>query len=226
MLYNIKKSFATHHIKQNNHTIYFEEYGNPLGIPVIFLHGGPGSGCNEAQKAIFDYKKYRVVFLDQRGSGKSTPKGEIKNNTTLKLIDDIEVVRKHLKIERWIVVGGAWGATLALAYGQVHTDRVEAMILRALFLGTKKEIEWAFFDAPLKFRPELIYRLNDFLNNKTLINPIFALGKMLENKNEKIRTLGADLWLAYESNLSTIQFDYNTFNEVLSNSGKKKKNIT
>ena len=80
-----------------------------------------------------------------------------------------------------------------------------------------------FFDAPLKFRPELIYRLNDFLNNKTLINPIFALGKMLENKNEKIRTLGADLWLAYESNLSTIQFDYNTFNEVLSNSGKKKK---
>ena len=97
------------------------------------------------------------------------------------------------------------------------------MILRALFLGTKKEIEWAFFDAPLKFRPELIYRLNDFLNNKTSINPIFALGKMLENKNEKIRILGADLWLAYESNLSTIQFDYNTFNEVLSNSGKKKK---
>ena len=223
MLYNIKKSFAIHHIKQDQHTIYFEEYGNSRGIPVIFLHGGPGSGCNEAQKAIFDYKKYRVVFLDQRGSGKSTPKGEIKNNTTLKLVDDIEVVRRYLKIERWIVVGGSWGATLALAYGQAHTDRVEAMILRALFLGTKKEIEWAFFDAPLKFRPELIYRLNDFLNNNTLINPIFALGKMLENKNQKIRTLGASLWLAYESNLSTIQFDYNTFNEVLSNSGKKKK---
>ena len=172
MLYSIKKSFAIHHIKQNNHTIYFEEYGNSKGIPVIFLHGGPGSGCNEGQKVIFDYKKYRVVFLDQRGSGKSTPKGAIKNNTTLKLIEDIELVRKYLKIERWMVVGGSWGATLALAYAQAHTAKVEAMILRALFLGTKKEIDWAFFEAPLKFRPELIHKLNDFLNHKKLINPI------------------------------------------------------
>ena len=121
MLYNIKKSFAIHHIKHNNHTIYFEDYGNPLVIPVIFLNGGPGCVCNEDQKTIFDYKRYRVVFLDQIGSGKSTPKGEIRNNTTLKLIDDIEVVRKFLKIERWIVVGGSWGATLAIAYGQAHT---------------------------------------------------------------------------------------------------------
>ena len=157
----------------DGHKIYVEKIGNSKGVPFVFLHGGPGSGCNEAQKAIFDYKKYRVVFLDQRGSGKSTPKGEIKNNTTLMLIEDIEVVRKYLKIERWLVVGGSWGATLALAYGQAHTDKVEAMILRALFLGTKKEIKWAFFDAPLKFRPELIYRLNDFLNKKKLINPNF-----------------------------------------------------
>ena len=220
MLYSIKKSFAIHHIKQNNHTIYFEEYGNSKGMPVIFLHGGPGSGCNEGQKAIFDYKKYRVVFLDQRGSGKSIPKGAIKNNTTLKLIEDIELVRKYLKIDRWIVVGGSWGATLALAYAQAHTGKVEAMILRALFLGTKKEIDWAFFEAPLKFRPELIHRLNDFLNHKKLINPIFTLGKMLESENQKIRTLGANLWLAYESNLSTIKFNYDSFNKTLSKSSK------
>ena len=220
MLYSIKKSFAIHHIKQNNHTIYFEEYGNSKGIPVIFLHGGPGSGCNEGQKAIFDYKKYRVVFLDQRGSGKSTPKGTIKNNTTLKLIEDIELVRKYLKIDRWIVVGGSWGATLALAYAQAHTGKVEAMVLRALFLGTKKEIDWAFFEAPLKFRPELIHRLNDFLNHKKLINPIFTLGKMLESENQKIRNLGANLWLAYESNLSTIKFSYDSFNKILSKSNK------
>ena len=220
MLYSIKKSFAIHHIKQNNHTIYFEEYGNSKGIPVIFLHGGPGSGCNEGQKAIFDYKKYRVVFLDQRGSGKSTPKGTIKNNTTLKLIEDIELVRKYLKIDRWIVVGGSWGATLALAYAQAHTGKVEAMVLRALFLGTKKEIDWAFFEAPLKFRPELIHRLNDFLNHKKLINPIFTLGKMLESENQKIRNLGANLWLAYESNLSTIKFSYDSFNKILLKSNK------
>ncbi len=225
MLYNIKKSFATHHIKLDNYNIYLEEYGNSSGIPVIFLHGGPGSGCNEGQKVIFDYKKYRVVFLDQRGAGKSTPKGGIKNNTTSKLIDDIELVRKYLKIESWIVVGGSWGATLAIAYAQAHTTKVKAMILRALFLGTKKEVDWAFFDAPLKFRPELIYKLNDFLNNKKLINPIFTLGKMLESKNEKTRNLGADLWLAYESNLSTIEFNYSSFNKVLSNFNKKKKKI-
>ena len=225
MLYNIKKSFAIHHIKKNIHTIYFEEYGNPTGIPVIFLHGGPGSGCNEGQKAIFDYKKYRVIFLDQRGSGKSTPKGSIKNNTTLELIDDIEAVRKYLKIESWIVVGGSWGATLGLAYAQVHKSKVESIILRALFLGTKEEIDWAFFDSPLKFRPELIYRLNDFLNNKKLINPIFALGKMLESKNNQTRNLGANLWLAYESNLSTIKFNYNSFNKVLSNSINETKLI-
>ena len=138
MLYSIKKPFAIHHIQQNNHTLYFEEYGNLDGIPAIFLHGGPGSGCNDSQKAIFDYKKYRVVFLDQRGSGKSSPKGSTRNNTTSKLIEDIEVVRKYLKIESWVVVGGSWGATLALAYAQVHTSKVESIILRALFLGTKK----------------------------------------------------------------------------------------
>ena len=225
MLYSIKKPFAIHHIQQNNHTLYFEEYGNLDGIPAIFLHGGPGSGCNDSQKAIFDYKKYRVVFLDQRGSGKSSPKGSTKNNTTSKLIEDIEVVRKYLKIESWIVVGGSWGATLALAYAQVHTSKVESIILRALFLGTKKEINWAFFDAPLKFRPELIYRLNQLLNNKKLVNPIFALGKMLQSKNNQTRSLGANLWLAYESNLSSIQFNYNSFNEVLSNSIKKTKLI-
>ena len=223
MLYNIKKSFAIHHIKLDNYTIYLEEYGNSNGIPVIFLHGGPGSGCNEGQKVIFDYKKYRVVFLDQRGAGKSTPKGEIKNNTTSKLIDDIEFVREYLKIESWIVVGGSWGATLAIAYAQAHTAKVKAMILRALFLGTKKEVDWAFFDAPLKFRPEIIYKLNGFLKNKKLINPIFTLGKMLENKNKKTRNLAAELWLAYESNLSTIEFNYNSFKKIFSNLNKKKK---
>ena len=223
MLYSIKKPFAIHQIKQDSHTIYFEEYGNAKGIPVVFLHGGPGSGCTEGQKAIFDYKKYRVLFMDQRGSGKSTPRGSLKNNTTLRLIDDIEFVRKYLKIESWIVVGGSWGATLALAYAQTHTFKVEAMLLRALFLGTKKEIDWAFFGAPLKFRPESIYRLNDLLNNKKIVNPIFTLGKMLESKNKKIRILGANLWLAYESNLSTIKFNYDNFNEALSDTSKEKK---
>ena len=222
MLYNIKKSFAIHQIKQNNHTIYFEEYGNPKGIPVIFLHGGPGSGCNDNQKALFDYKKFRVIFLDQRGAGKSVPKGSVKNNTTLLLINDIELVRKYLKISSWIVVGGSWGATLAVAYAEMYHTKVEAMILRSLFLGTKKEVDWAFFEAPLRFRSQLFYEVNNILNQKKLVNPIYILGPMLENKNHKIKSLAARLWLAYESNLSTIKFNYKNLQEIKLDIAKKK----
>ena len=97
MLYTIKNAFATHHIKRGGHLIYFEEYGNPKGIPVIFLHGGPGSGCSDSQKSIFNKKKHRVIFLDQRGSGRSTPKGRLKENTTNYLIQDIDYIRDVLK---------------------------------------------------------------------------------------------------------------------------------
>ena len=221
MLYNIKKSFAIHQIKQNNHTIYFEEYGNPTGIPVIFLHGGPGSGCNDNQKALFNYKKYRVVFLDQRGSGKSIPKGSIKNNTTNLLIDDIELVRKYLNIPSWIVVGGSWGATLAVAYAEMYNNKVDAMILRSLFLGTKKEVDWAFFEAPLRFRPKLFYIVNNILKQKKKLNPIYIIGPMLESKNNKVRSLAARIWLAYESNLSTIKFNYKNLEDIKSNIERK-----
>ena len=149
MLYNIKKSFAIHQIKQDNYSLYFEEYGNPNGIPVLFLHGGPGSGCNDTHKAIFNYKKYRVIFLDQRGAGKSSPKGCTINNTTQLLIKDIEFIRNYLKISSWVVVGGSWGATLAVAYAELHSKKVDAIVIRSLFLGTEEEIEWAFFKAPL-----------------------------------------------------------------------------
>jgi len=221
MLYNIKKSFAIHQIKQNNHTIYFEEYGNPTGIPVIFLHGGPGSGCNDNQKALFNYKKYRVVFLDQRGSGKSIPKGSIKNNTTSLLIDDIELVRKYLNIPSWIVVGGSWGATLAVAYAEMYNNKVDAMILRSLFLGTKKEVDWAFFEAPLRFRPKLFYIVNNILKQKKKLNPIYIIGPMLESKNNKVRSLAARIWLAYESNLSTIKFNYKNLEDIKFNIERK-----
>ena len=225
MLYNIKKSFARHQIKQKNHTIYFEEYGNPKGISVLFLHGGPGSGCNDNQKALFDYKKFRVIFLDQRGAGKSVPKGSVKNNTTLLLINDIELVRKYLKIESWIVVGGSWGATLAVAYAEIYNTKVEAMILRSLFLGTKKEVDWAFFEAPMSFRPQLFYEINYILNQKKLVNPIYVLGPMLENKDKKIKSLAAHLWLAYESNLSTIKFNYKNLDDIKFNIGKKETKL-
>ena len=124
------------------HTLYAEEAGNPQGIPVIFLHGGPGSGCNENHRRYFNPKKYRVVLFDQRGCHRSTPAGETKNNSTQDLLQDIERIREHLGIDQWMVFGGSWGATLGLLYAQSHPSRVLALVLRGTFLARQTDLDW------------------------------------------------------------------------------------
>ncbi len=124
------------------HTVYVEEAGNPRGIPVIFLHGGPGSGCNENHRRYFNPKKYRVVLFDQRGCNRSTPAGETRNNSTPELLQDIERIREHLGIDQWLVFGGSWGATLGLLYAQSHPSRVLGMILRGTFLARQRDLDW------------------------------------------------------------------------------------
>ena len=217
MLYPIKKSFAIHKMKRDQHLIYVEEYGNKNGIPIIFLHGGPGSGCNDWQKGLFNSKVFRVVFVDQRGSGKSVPKRSLENNSTYELIDDIEYLRKFLKIDDWFLVGGSWGSTLAIAYGQKHPDVVKGMVLRSLFLGTTEEIEWAFRKGPLIFKPKLIYELNLILKNSKDENPTIKLGKMLESKNISDKCIAAELWQEYEKNLSSINSLEHDFESIVKN---------
>ncbi len=215
MLYTIKKSFATHQIKRDDHLIYIEEYGKVNGIPILFLHGGPGSGCSDWQKELFNSKVYRVIFLDQRGSGKSVPKRLLKNNTIFDLIEDIEYIRTYLKIDKWFLVGGSWGSTLAIAYGEEYPNLIKGMVLRSLFLGTDEEVEWAFCRGPIIFKPQLIKELNLILNNEANSNPIENLGKMLESKNLKEACIAAELWQEYEKNLSSIKsFNYD-FNIIL-----------
>lgn len=124
------------------HTLYWEECGNPQGQPVLFLHGGPGSGCSPKHRQFFDPAHYRIVLFDQRGAGQSTPLGEIRNNTTPMLIGDIEHLRTLLGIDRWLVFGGSWGSTLALAYGQAYPERCAGFVLRGIFLCTPAEIDW------------------------------------------------------------------------------------
>lgn len=124
------------------HTLYWEESGNPQGLPVLFLHGGPGSGTSPRHRQFFDPAHYRIVLFDQRGSGKSTPLGEIRNNTTQLLVADIERLRALLGIPQWLVFGGSWGSTLALAYGQAHPQACLGFVLRGIFLCTPAEIEW------------------------------------------------------------------------------------
>lgn len=124
------------------HTLYWEESGNPDGIPVVFLHGGPGSGTSPKHRQFFDPARYRIVLFDQRGAGKSTPLGEFHDNTTQLLVQDIEQLREMLGITQWLVFGGSWGSTLALAYGQTHPDRCLGFVLRGIFLSSDAEIDW------------------------------------------------------------------------------------
>ena len=136
------------------HTIYWEECGNPDGIPVLFLHGGPGAGLSPQHRRFFDPQRYRVILFDQRGAGKSTPLGEWRSNTTQLLIDDIETLRAQFGIAQWLVFGGSWGSTLALAYGQAHPEACLGFVLRGIFLCTQAEIDW-FIEGVRWFYPEL-----------------------------------------------------------------------
>ena len=138
----------------NGHKIYYEQYGNPNGKPVLFLHGGPGAGFSNSHKAFFDSKIFRVIFFDQRGSGRSIPYAETDNNNTESLISDIERLRVFLKIENWYLFGGSWGSTLALLYGIYFPQRCLGFILRGIFLGTIDEINWFLYDIR-KFFPDL-----------------------------------------------------------------------
>src|SRR3954468_11984765 len=126
------------------HSLYFEESGNPRGKPVVFLHGGPGGGSEAKQRRFFDPARYRIVLFDQRGCGKSTPHASLVDNTTWHLVSDIEALREHLGIARWQVFGGSWGSTLALAYAETHPDRVTELVLRGIFLLRKLEIDWFY----------------------------------------------------------------------------------
>jgi len=127
------------------HRMYWEESGNPRGVPVVFLHGGPGAGSSAVHRQFFDPSFYRIVVLDQRGAGRSTPLGCIENNTTPRLIEDLERLRKHLAIDRWLVFGGSWGSTLAIAYAEHHPERVLGLVLRGIFLCRPSEIEWFLY---------------------------------------------------------------------------------
>lgn len=146
---------AQHLAVGDGHEIYVETVGRSGGIPVVYLHGGPGSGCQPDHRRLFDPSRFHAVLFDQRGAGRSRPRGLLEANTLPHLIADMEIIRESLSFERWLVVGGSWGATLALAYAQVHPQRVSGIVLRATFLGTREELEGAFLVNLPRLYPEL-----------------------------------------------------------------------
>src|SRR5688572_455468 len=136
------------------HTIYWEESGNPNGKPAVFVHGGPGGGTDPKQRRFFDPAKYRIVLFDQRGCGKSTPAASLHDNTTWHLVDDMERIREHLRIQRWLVFGGSWGSTLSLAYAQRHPERVSELVLRGIFMLRPAELQWFYQDGASALFPD------------------------------------------------------------------------
>lgn len=189
----------------DGHWIYVEEVGKKGGIPTLFLHGGPGSGSQHAHRALFDPDKNHAILFDQRGSGRSHPYLERRANTTADLIDDIERIREFHRIDRWIVTGGSWGSTLALAYAQAHPKRVAALVLRAVFLGTSAEVEWAFIDGPRRFHPVLYDAFVAALPQAERDDPLNAYVRRINDPDPAIHAPAAGIWNTYERALSVIE---------------------
>lgn len=185
------------------HTIYWEQSGNPEGIPVIFLHGGPGAGSTPAQRRFFDPSFYRIIILDQRGAGRSTPLGELHDNTTVHLIQDLEQLRQHLKIEKWLIFGGSWGSTLALAYGEAHPNRCLGFILRGIFLCRKKEIDWFLYGLQTFF-PDAWKTFVAPLSTEERKDILTAYYQRLKNPDPHIHMSAARSWSTYEGSCSTL----------------------
>ncbi|MCM0019348.1 MAG: prolyl aminopeptidase [Tagaea sp.] len=187
----------------DRHAMYWEQSGNPRGVPVVFLHGGPGAGATPAHRRFFDPYHYRIVVFDQRGAGRSTPHGEIAANTTPILVDDIERLRAHLGIERWHVFGGSWGSTLALAYAQAHPARVRSLALRGIFLGRKSEIDWFLYGIGNVF-PEAWKAFAHFLPEAERGDLLGAYWARLIDPDPAVHLPAARAWSAYEGACSTL----------------------
>jgi proline iminopeptidase len=180
------------------HTIYWEECGNPSGVPVLFLHGGPGAGCSPEHRRFFDPQYYRIVLFDQRGAGRSTPHGETRNNTTAHLVRDIEALRGLLKIPQWHVFGGSWGSTLALAYAQTHPQPCLSLTLRGIFLLQAYEVDW-FLHGMRNFAPQAWEQFVEFLPEPLRGDLCDGYWTQLNHELPEIRAAAANAWAGYEA---------------------------
>src|SRR5947207_1921601 len=186
----------------DGHEIYVESIGRADGIPAIYLHGGPGSGCQPDHRRLFDPERFHAVLFDQRGAGRSRPKGRREANTLPHLIADMEAIREKFGFERWMIVGGSWGATLALAYAQAHPDRVTGIVLRATFLGTRKEIEDGFLDVLPRTFPGLYEDFLSVLPLEERKQPIDAYFRRILDENSVVHSPAARAWGETERILS------------------------
>ena len=185
------------------HVMYWEECGNPRGVPLVFLHGGPGGGSSPDHRRYYDPEFYRIIVYDQRGAGQSTPLGSLVDNTTAHLIADLERLREHLQIERWLVFGGSWGSTLALAYAEAHPARVLGLVLRGIFLCRPLEIRWFLYDMRY-FYPEAWRLFAGFIPKEERDDLLAAYYRRLTHPDPAVHMPAAHVWSRYESSCSTL----------------------
>lgn len=189
------------------HTVHYEECGNPKGKPLIFLHGGPGGGIDPVYRRYFDPRKWRIVLLDQRGCGKSKPFAELRENTTWDLVADIEKLREHLGIDRWVVFGGSWGSTLSLAYAETHPKRVKALVLRGIFLLRRSELRWFYQEGASHLFPEAWESYLAPIPKGERGDLMKAYYKRLTSRNREVRKNAARAWSIWEGSTSKLYTD-------------------
>ena len=187
----------------NGHALYWESCGNPQGMPVLFLHGGPGGACSASSRRFFDPSRYRIILFDQRGCGRSTPAGSLEANTTAHLIGDIEALRNLLAVERWLLFGGSWGATLALAYAQQFPQQVSAMVLRAVFTARQSELNWLYRQGASHIFPEAWARFVAFIPEAERTDLVAAYHARLTSGNAAVELAAARAWCVWEDALAT-----------------------
>ncbi|MGE4131153.1 MAG: prolyl aminopeptidase [Bdellovibrionales bacterium] len=188
----------------SRHEIHYEEVGQPKGPAVLFIHGGPGGGVEPSHRRYFDPSYFRAVLFDQRGCGRSTPYADLEENTTWDLVADIEKLRQHLGIEKWIVFGGSWGSTLSLLYAETHPDRVQALVLRGIFLCRKQEIRWFYQDGASHLFPDVWDQYKAAIPAEERGDFVSAYYKRLTSSDRSVRLAAARAWSQWEGATSKL----------------------
>tara|TARA_B100000459_G_scaffold144696_1_gene107923 strand:- start:63 stop:1019 length:957 start_codon:yes stop_codon:yes gene_type:complete len=207
--------YDTGFIKKGKHEIYYEQCGNPKGKPAIFLHGGPGGGCGSLSRRFFNPKKYRIILFDQRGCGRSKPHTCLEDNTTWHLIEDIESIRERLDIKKWLVFGGSWGSTLAIAYAQKHPKNVSQMVLRGIFMLRKKELQWFYQYGASEMYPEAWQGFLKEIPENERGDLIESYRKIFYGDDEEKKLSAAKAWSKWEASCSFINYNPNAVKESI-----------
>lgn len=205
-LYPAIQPYVTHSLSvESPHVLHVEECGNPDGLPVLFVHGGPGSGCESYHRRFFDPEKYRIILFDQRGSGRSSPHAELASNTTQALVSDMETIREFLGIQQWVLFGGSWGSTLSLVYTETHPDRVLGLILRGIFLCRPEEINWFYQNGASRIFPDLWQDFIRPIPEAEHDDLLKAYHQRLTGDDEVARMAAAKAWSIWEGRTATLQ---------------------